>query len=263
MHATLAPNYAALQSSQRPSMTPQALPIRPRRRKIPLDSTSLDSPEQPFLADVISKSFAISTFDTQERHYLPAPCIKGRASGQGSDGLVNKIAVERELMRAPQYQSYSADTLTDLLDWIVSDASKVFAITMQCHLDPNFSLKSMINFYNTEFDDGALPIDDPRALLSNNSRHPRTEAFSAEIWLDQRHEEFFHFQWSCLAPVFVKEKYEYDLRNQYILPFKKAIDTGPRSGSFSNVFKVTVHEDHQKRHSSLEVGLTSFAICHF
>jgi len=236
-------------------MTPQDVPIRPKRRKIPNESSSQDSSVQLHLADVISRSFAISTFDTQERYYLPAPCIKGSTSLQGSEGLVNKKVVERELVRAPKYNSYAADTKAELVDWIVSDASKVFAITVQCHLDPVFFLKSMINFYNSEFDDASLPIDDPRALADGDPRPPRPEAFPADTWLDQRHDEFFQFQWTCLAPVFVKEEYEYDLRSQHILPFKKAIDTNPRSGSFSSVFKVTVHEHHQERHSASEVGV--------
>jgi hypothetical protein len=237
--------------------TADTVPPRAKRSKIPINLSPLTVPEQYYLADIIPRSFAISTFDTQERHYLPAPCLKRHSATQSGDVLVTKAAVERELRRAPQHSSYPLDTIAE---WIVGDASKVFAITVQCHMDPEFFLTSMINFYNVDFDDKALPIADPRAADTGTPRPPRPEAFPTHIWADQRHDEFFQFQWTCLAPVFVEDQYEYDLRSQYILPFQKAMDTDPRSGSFSSVFKVTVHADHQKRHSSTEVGLNSFIL---
>jgi hypothetical protein len=55
--------------------------------------------------------------------------------------------------------------------------------------------------------------------------------------------------------VFVPDQYEYDLLSQYILPFTRVVDTDARGGSFSSVFKVVVHPDHQQRHPSHEVSL--------
>lgn len=255
---TSTPIAIAVQTAPTTTGNATAAPVPPRakRSKIPISLCPLTVPEQHYLADVIARSFAISTFDTQERHYLPAPCLQRHSATQSGGGLVTKTAVERELRRAPQHSSYPLDTI---VEWIVGDASKVFAITVQCHMDPEFFLASMINFYNVYFDDEALPIADPRATDPRAPRPSRSEAFPSHIWADQRHDEFFQFQWTCLAPVFVAEQYEYDLRSQYILPFQKALDTDPRSGSFSSVFKVTVHKDHQKRHSSTEVSLESLA----
>jgi hypothetical protein len=249
----------ASDGSQRPSVTLQQVPLRPQRRKIPIELKLPDLPEQHYLADIISRSFAISTFDTQERNYLPASCIKGRDSPKDSNGIVTKVVVERELIRASNHESYSVDRLAELVDWIVSNARKVFAITVQCHLDHDFFLRSIINFHKYNFDDGALPIDNPKALVDGIPRPPRPEAFPAKIWLDQQHNEFFQFQWTCLAPVFATGQYEYDLPSQCILPFQKVADTAPTFGSFSSVFKVTVHGDHQKRHSSPEAGLSFVA----
>jgi hypothetical protein len=213
--------------------------------------------EQENFADVISRSFAKSTFDTQERFYLPEPSIKGRPADPPVTGLVIRGSVDQEFKRATIYGNYKEQGLDDVIDWVVAEASKVFVITVQCHLKPENLLLSMVNFYETFFNDEVLPINDPRALDAVSKRPPRSEAFSSDIWTDQRHDEFFQFQWTCLAPVFVEDQYEYDLLSQYILPFTRVLDMDPRGGSFSSVFKVIVHPDHQQRHSSIEVSLWS------
>lgn len=215
---------------------------------------------QGYLADNIARQFATSTFDTQERSYLPEPCIKGRSSNPAIAGLVTKASVEREFRRAPDSNEYVSEDLEAVIDWVVAAASKVFVIAVQCHLrDSNFLLGSMQNFYETEFEDEALPIKDPRAPDGRN-RPPRSAAFNAEFWTDQRHDEFFHFQWTCKAPVFTSSCYEYDLPSQCILPFRRVVETQPRGGSFSHVFKVVVHQHHQQRHASHEVCLPNFYI---
>jgi hypothetical protein len=213
--------------------------------------------EQKSFADIISGNFAKSTFDTQERSYLPEPCIKGHAADSLADGLITRASVEQEFKRAPSYDGYKEQGIDPLIDWVVADASKVFAITVQCHLNAENLLVSMADFYEADFDDKRLPIHDPRAPDLVSDRPPRTEAFSSDIWTEQRHDEFFQFQWTCLAPVFIPDQYEYDLLSRYILPFTRVLDTDPRGGSFSSVFKVVVHPDHQQRHSSPEVSLYS------
>jgi len=209
--------------------------------------------DEGYLADNISRQFATSTFDTQERSYLPEPCIKGRSSNPAITGLVTKASVEREFRRAPDSNDYATEELEAVIDWIVAAASKVFVIAVQCHLrDSNFLLASMLNFYETDFQDETLPINDPRAPDGRN-RPARSAAFSAEFWTDQRHDEFFQFQWTCNAPVFTSSRYEYDLPSQCILPLRRAVETQPRGGSFGHVYKVAVHQHHQQRHASLEV----------
>jgi hypothetical protein len=237
-------------SLEAPPSTP---PKAQKAQKVKIEIKKPKVAEQKCLADIISKRAAISTFDTQERRYLPEPCITGSAENPDDAGLVTAAAVMREFKRAPSCNDYSTEQLEAVVSWIVDVAKKVFAITVQCHLDADFLLSSMLNFYTNDFEDDALPIDNPRAPDHASHRLPRTEAFSCEIWTDQRHDEFFQFQWTCLAPVFIPDQYEYDLRSQYILPFKRVTDTVPRDGSFSSVFKVIIHQDHQRRHSSLEV----------
>lgn len=210
--------------------------------------------KQQHLADTIPRSFATSTFDTQERNYLPEPLIKGRHKKPTIEGLITEDTIDKEFRRTDTYFEYSSEQQRVLVSWILEEASKVFAITVQCHLEPQYLLWSMMNFCNNEFTDKCLPIEEPKAAIQNNSQRPVTAAFDPDLWSELRHDEFFQQQWSCLAPVFILGKYEYDLRAQCILPFKKA-SMGPRGGSFSSVYKVIVHRDHQKRHPSREVSL--------
>jgi hypothetical protein len=223
-------------------------PVPQKRPKIPIEIKSVKvQKKQQHLAEIITRKFATSTFDSQKRPYLPEPCIK--------DCIVTMKTVEGELSRAPSHSQYEAEILRDVSSWVVAYASKVFAITVQCHIDPDDLLTSIITFYNADFEDDSLPISDPAAPDSESDRPPKTKAFQSETWSDQRHDEFFEFQWRCLAPVFVREHYEYDLWSQCIMPFTIVQGTVPRSGSFSSVYKVVVQPDHQQRHSSLEVSL--------
>ncbi|KAF2026798.1 hypothetical protein EK21DRAFT_115421 [Setomelanomma holmii] len=244
---------------------PPSLVMRPeqerKKAKRPTVDIQLedDTPQQS-LADTLPLSFKISTFDTQERSYLPEPCIKERRATSAVEGLITRSTVEQELKRAKKYKVYPSTTLEAVIDWIVDAASKVFAITVQCHLTPDKLLSSMLNFYNVAFEDDDLPIYDPRAPDHNSPRPQRSEAFNAKIWEDLRHDEFFQFQWRCLAPVFTPEKYEYDLPSQCILPFRKDTKVDPRTGSFSSVYKVAVHPDHQKRHKSHEVAIKEISV---
>ncbi|KAH7395183.1 heterokaryon incompatibility protein-domain-containing protein [Phaeosphaeria sp. MPI-PUGE-AT-0046c] len=219
-------------------------PILKRHSKVPIKLKALEKPNQRYLADTIPTYFETSTFDSQERQYLPETCLK--------EYIVTKATVNREFRRASEFGEYETEVLAEVSSWVVEMASKTFATTVQCHLDANYLLLSMINFFNEEFDDTRLPIKDPRSPNSESARPARTDAFSLMLWSDQRHDEFFRFQWSFLAPVFIPQSYEYDLLIECILPFKRVKDTVPRAGSFSSVFKVSVQPDHQQRHSSLE-----------
>ncbi|KAH3959712.1 hypothetical protein HBH64_022360 [Parastagonospora nodorum] len=233
-------------------------PTKPPKKKIAIKAPK--AYDQEYLADNLSRKFATSTFDTQERQYLPEPCIKGHSSNPAIEGLVTKASVEREFRRAPDSNGYTFEELEAVIDWVIAVASKVFVIAVQCHLrDSNFLLGSMLNFYTNDFEDEALPINDPRASDGRN-RPPRSAAFNAEFWTDQRHDEFFQFQWTCKAPVFTSSCYEYDLPSQCILPFRRVVETQPRGGSFSHVFKVVVHQHHQQRHASLEVAIKQITV---
>jgi hypothetical protein len=258
------PNEDILHSRQTPHSSPQAS-SRTLVLKTPL--TPPKTPKRKFtrapvviiekenFADVVSRNFAKSTFDTQERSYLPETCIKGHPSNTTVSGLITLASVEQEFKRASTYEGYKLQGLDEVISWIVLAARRVFATTVQCHLNPENLVISMLDFYEADFDDTFLPIQDPRAPDAFSDRPPRTAAFLSEIWTEQRHDEFFSLQWSCLAPVFVPDEYEYDLQSQCILPFIKVPEVVARGGSFSSVFKVTVHQDHQRRHASPEVSM--------
>ncbi|KAL5120319.1 hypothetical protein ACEQ8H_001877 [Pleosporales sp. CAS-2024a] len=194
---------------------------------------------QGYLADVIKATYQTSTFDTQDRHYVPEPYIKGQMKPPAIiGGLVTKDNVTREFKRAPSYIEYEPDDLERVVEWVVESASRLFLITVQCHLqEPDFLLWSMINFLENKFEDKDLPISSPRTN-GNDELLPRTAAFAEKFWQDQRYEDFFYFQWTCLVPVFIPEKYDYDLPSHSILPFTRVKETKPRVA----IKEITVHQ---------------------
>jgi hypothetical protein len=239
-----AQHLPAAQVSQR-NPTAVSPPIHEKPPKIPIKTKAVHVRKQQYLADIIAQQFARSTFDSQERSYLLKRRIK--------ECIVTMATVEKELRRAPSHDLYDTTVFASVSTWVVTHASKVFAITIQCHSDFDDLLSSILNFYNEDFEDRMLPISDPRAPDLESDRPPRAPAFPPDIWTDQQHEQFFQLQWGCLAPVFVPDQYEYDLWGQCIMPFTMVQGIAPRSGSFGSVFKVTVHQEHQQIHSSLKV----------
>lgn len=229
------------------------------RRMLDLFDDFDEVPKQQYLADTLPRSFAKSTFDTQERKYLPYPSIE-KTEGTASESIISTDTILREFRREEKFNQYTDDDQNSLVSWVSRNARKVFATTIQCQLDPRFLLLSMVNFWHHDFTDENLPIEDPSAYPKGRSRLPKPAAFHERIWPEFKHSEFFTKQWICLAPVFTSNKYEYDLRSQCILPFERA-DTGPRGGSFSSVYKVIVHKAHQERHSSCEVSRKSLFEC--
>lgn len=221
------------------------LQLKAPKRRIRLSLKAPTTVDQWYLADIIPRYFETSTFDFQERQYLPDPCIK--------EHIVTMANVYREFSRASDCSQYNTEDLAAVSSWVVEAASKVFAITVQCHLDPNYLLLATLNFYQEDFDDKQLPINDPRVPHAESIPPIRPSAFTQAIWSQQRYHEFFRFQWSCLAPIFVPDRYEYDLPLECIMPFKRVKDTDPKRGAFGSVFKIVVHTDHQQRYSALEV----------
>jgi len=205
----------------------------------PLKSYSL--PESDWLAeceiekdllDSLLDSFQVADVHDPPRHYLPETCFTK---------MITKWAIEQELAKIEkspieQTAKWDRERRSQLATWIRTKAPKVFAITIQCDFEPSLLLLAMAIFQKWGFTDEKLPIDD---------EPPRQQIFLPQIWNQLKIVNFRENQWKCLAPVFVQQKYRYDLRAQCIFPFTSG-GAQPKDGAFSSVYRVTIHKDHHE-----------------
>jgi len=184
------------------------------------------------LAEAILSQFATATFHDPNRDYLPENAIKE---------LIVQRTIEQELdkiERSPKDQTakWNRERRSQLATWIRIKAPKVFAITIQCDFEPSHLLLAMAIFQKGGFTDEKLPIDD---------KPPSQHLFVPQIWNQLKIVNFRVNQWKCLAPVFIQQKYGYDLKAQCIFPFTSD-GAQPKDGAFSSVYRVTIHKDHHE-----------------
>jgi len=176
--------------------------------------------------------FVVATFQDPNRHYLPENAIKE---------VIVQTAIEQELAKIEkspieQTAKWDRERRSQLATWIRTKAPKVFAITIQCDFEPSLLLLAMAVFQKLGFTDEKLPIDD---------KPPSEHVFLPRIWNQLKIVHFRENQWKCLAPVFIQQKYSYDLKAQCIFPFTS--DGAQRKdGAFSSVYRVTIHKDHHE-----------------
>lgn len=196
-------------------------------------------PRPESLADRILKSFEASTFDARRQDYLPHNCITT---------LITPESIANEL----KLDSLEIDTSVkeQFVNWILTAASKVFAITVECDLGENKLLTSMIDFQESNFTDQRLPIKSPRRPTgSTQPPVPTPKQFDPDIWTTFRLYNFYEKQWKYLAPVFSAHQYEYNLTSECIFPFT-VIDKRD-GGAFSSVYRVKIHPTHTE-HSNIQ-----------
>lgn len=178
------------------------------------------------LQDRILKHYAKSKFDTQERDFLTEGSI---------DELITKESVWEEL----EVEQSSQDSEENILvEYILRDAKKVFAIVVIIDLDGANLREAMMKFQKNNFRDESLPVK--REELST------LPCFSGTPWTKPvRKQNFFREQWRFLAPVFSKTKFQLYLEPDCILPFVwRSYEV--KEGTFSQVFEVRIHESHWK-----------------
>jgi len=146
--------------------------------------------------------------------------------------VIRKVLTSDDGSKAPE---------GELVDWIHRTAAKIFAITIQCDIGWDKTLKSMRSFQQLEFNDESLSIDDPRSTSDQEQPQP----FLDRCWNPQRRYRFWEYQWRCLSPVFAADQYDYDLSSECILPFIWK-DERVRVGAFSSVYRVKIHPAHQE-----------------
>jgi len=176
--------------------------------------------------------FVAATFHDPNRHYLPKNAIKE---------VIVQTAIEQELAKiegclTTQTVKWDRERRSRLATWIRVEAPKIFAITIQCDFEPYHLLLAMYNFQRRGITDEKLPLVD---------KSPSQYTFPPKIWNQLKIVNFRDNQWKCLAPVFVQQKYSYDLKAQCIFPFTSD-GAVPKDGAFSSVYRVTIHEDHHE-----------------
>lgn len=195
----------------------------------PYDSPPED-PRPMSLGDQIVNTRCSSVFD--DRDFFP--------NGSVSE-LLNKENIRAELPIGSE----------ELITFIHTKAQKSFAITLVSGVSGPVLRDAMKTFQRYGFTDQFLPISEDmkesNCYLENQScSHRRTlNAFHRKPWNRVRLSNFYDIQWKFLSPVFTRDAFRHEFSSHCILPFIW-MDMTAKSGTFSQVFKVKIHKDHQK-----------------
>jgi hypothetical protein len=182
------------------------------------------------LENQICDRFAISKFDNLDQDFLPNDCIEQLVT---TDNIMRELEFNDDKFPA-------TDNQKEIIAWIHTDAKTVFAISVQCSLSSSELLSSMELFQKCGFNNGSLPIENPRGRVGEPPPH-----FCSRVWTRARRYNFWKNQWKCLTPVFSPDQYDYNLSSECILPFTWKAETF-KEGAFSRVYEVTIHKAHQK-----------------
>jgi hypothetical protein len=175
------------------------------------------------LADLIVESYAIGVFDNPPRVFLPQSFLSE---------LITKAAVAEELE-----ENLDIDNDSDLVNFIVESAKRVFATAIISAADGSNLYTLMKRFQENEFDDRCLPLKRDTMLA--------LPCFQDKFWNKLRTHMFLQNQWTFLAPVFSKSQFRIDLEPENIFPFTW-VSNDAKEGRFSTVYQATIHESHQE-----------------
>lgn len=208
------------------------------------------------LVDRIFDEFSESDFHDQKEQYLPNGAFSTLINQHSITSELHKVKGELtkplagKSKRAILKICHPASNREELASWILQNAARVFAITLQCELEPISLVFAMSLFRHHNFTDRKLPIPD----LAPDSRTfpPNLCGGDVKLWSRGRIRNFYDNQWKYLVPVFSTLRYDYNLLfNNYIFPFTR-VDATPKTGAFSFVHKIRIHHDHQK-HPNMEL----------
>ncbi|KAH6890697.1 hypothetical protein B0T10DRAFT_403476 [Thelonectria olida] len=166
-------------------------------------------------------NFVRSSFDFDyEQDFLPQGCL------------------EKLITRASVLKTVERDEIDPgLLNFITNSAKKVFAITVLCGWEGRRLYLVMEKFREDGFHDKSLPVKTASGLSSISC---------FKRWTKATRLHFIKCQWKFLVPIFPRVRSKADLHlnldPQCILPFTSA----KRSGTFGNIYQVTIHPDHQE-----------------
>ncbi|KAJ8117109.1 hypothetical protein OPT61_g1616 [Boeremia exigua] len=210
------------------------------------------------LIDQFPGAYSSSNFDGLERDFLPERQLSRLITHDTIMDELDKFVgglgdVRNGVKRRLLERTYDLEARENLATWILSNAHRTFAITVQCSLRPLHLLLTMAIFRDTGFTDEDLPLSDPRVTT------PSTRYWKKDIWPPGKLQDFYEKQWRCLVPVFRPGKYHYDLPHNSIVPFTKT-DVAPMLGAFSAVHKVKVHPEHQDHRCMQHVAIKEIQV---
>lgn len=184
------------------------------------------------LSDLIIERYAISRFDSEDKHFLPAGTLTK---------LVTLPSILKELDEDPQAGTEDFTPCIDpymqeVADFVGEKATILFATAVDSGLRGPSLSQAMLDLKYDDITDGSLPIE-KKELVEHYGQH-------LDPWSSTRIHNFCQEQWRFLAPVFSLRNPTFDLKYGHILPFISKSSTA-KEGAFGQVFSVEIHEAHQ------------------
>ena len=160
------------------------------------------------------------------------------------ESLVTEETIERELHRTVHP---SALKNSNLPSKIARNCRKLFAILTYVKKGNLITV-----FLDKQMTDSDLPLKVPLAVLRQENQEELPKVFENWTWRDIQ--DFCHAQWAFLAPVFDKVHDHYELDNNVIFPFIEDGESSLRQGGYSEVWRVRIHQAHQRLRDSSTTG---------
>ncbi|KAM6516500.1 hypothetical protein FALCPG4_014683 [Fusarium falciforme] len=176
-----------------------------------------------------------SYFDSAPRTFLPAGIVEQFIRTGSRDDVVQKL------------KANESEADQDLVDFVRSDASQLFATVVNMGFDSDDLYNVMESFKYQRVSDSCLPIlpDTPLRKASTGKTAVNGLQDIDEIWDTGRCKRFYDSQWEILVPKFSTDTPNQDLNQRAVLPFiEKHRDS--KRGGFGEVYKVMIHEGHIK-----------------
>lgn len=207
-------------------------------------------PEQPqqdhALFYALKSSCESATIHDPPFEYIPLDALETLITQQQIESELRKIEEDNPA----EAEKFDRAERAKLAFWVVQNARRIFAISLQCDLKPNMLLYAMRLAKKYQFTDVCLPApEDP-----NKASPPWPDRFHYRIWDPRKLEIFNDKQWMFDAAIFDKEILYYDFPARKIFPFK-SIGVASEDGTFSRVYQVKVHDAHHNFSDQENVGL--------
>lgn len=151
------------------------------------------------------------------------------------DRLITRDAIIREFSKDDEPDE-DPRIPEDLISFILQSAKKVLATSLWSGVESRQLQRAMKIFRFAAFKDSSLPV---KVLDA------REAPWSQLRWNNLKLKTFQETQWKFVVPIFSEKNIKLDLENRHILPFK-SVEREVKTGGFSEVYEVTVHESHQK-----------------
>lgn len=212
------------------------------QRSIPQSSPVLHEKVSENTADILAQEifvgFKESTFPSgNDKRMLPAGSL---------ESIIARKHVE-DIMKNPS--SIPGPHNTELVDFILGKAIKLFAIFLVIDLRGEELRSTIMFFFRNRIHDQDLPLD----------RQALGKLPCCENWLRVQRQSFLSDQWEFLAPLFLTENAleRVQFEPKTIFPFKLS-DRNPPQGGFGTVWKVKVHAPHLGHHQVSIDALSMF-----